>query len=86
MKLSPKMPPKNPRNNRSSSRTSGKSSPFSMVARDRSLHGFPPPANAPDCQGAIGISGDSVEGVDITVPIKLLRDALLARCVHRRCL
>ena len=27
------------------------------------------PANAPDCQGAIGISGDSVEGVDITVPV-----------------
>ena len=27
------------------------------------------PANAPDCQGAVGISGDSVEGVDITVPV-----------------
>jgi hypothetical protein len=27
------------------------------------------PSNAPDCQGAIGISGDSVEGVDITVPV-----------------
>jgi len=27
------------------------------------------PGNAPDCQGAIGISGDSVEGVDITVPV-----------------
>jgi len=27
------------------------------------------PANAPNCQGAIGISGDSVEGVDITVPV-----------------
>lgn len=26
------------------------------------------PGTAPDCQGAIGISGDSVEGVDITIP------------------
>ena len=27
------------------------------------------PGTAPNCEGAIGVSGDSVEGVDITVPV-----------------
>ena len=27
------------------------------------------PSGAPDCEGAIGVSGDSVDGVDITVPV-----------------
>jgi len=27
------------------------------------------PAGAPDCKGAIGVTSDSVEGVDITVPV-----------------
>jgi hypothetical protein len=30
---------------------------------------YAPSGTAPDCQGAIGVTGDSVEGTDVTVPV-----------------